>query len=295
MPRETIADKYSTWLVIPYFDGDTGIPGRDRPLSVAAFPGKPEYYLCPSMRVNGGPLRKFVPDEPTTLEVTVANLGGGTNSALTTVTVWWADPGAAFKNPKLFGQAVIPVPSKGRTATANLVGTIPGDAPKHVCLLAVATAPGDPATKGVGVAPGSDRHWAQLNLDAVVPDADGQFIKEFSVANTGRHQQTFLVTAAEPSRESVGALSEVLDLDLSGDASLIWRMASSGGESTEGTEPLRIVLEAGQTEQITLQGRILSPLEPGTGRIIEVRQHSPAGADFDVRGALGIVLVAEET
>lgn len=291
MPRDIIKDKFSTWLVIPYFDGDTGTPGVDRPLSNITGRPIPESYLCESIRVNGGPLRKYVPNEPTTVEVTVVNLGGGTSIALTTVTVWWAVPGPAFAHPQIFGQTLVKVKSRGLEAgKATIVGKIPGDAPRHVCLLVAVTAPGDSVASNVGIAPGSDRHWAQLNLDSVVPEGNGQFATTFLVSNTGSVRRSFAVTAREPSRRSLDELGKSVGLKVTDDAPLSWRMIGPDGQSASGNSGLRVLLDPGQSEEIKIEGRISSPLEPGTGRIIEVSQHSMAGPDFGLQGALGIVL-----
>src|SRR5687767_2564262 len=82
----------STSLVVPYFSGDRGRRGVERPLGGAVV-----YWLCPSIVVNGQPGKNnFRRGEPTSVTVDVANWGSGTAAAPVQVQLWWADPSTGF-------------------------------------------------------------------------------------------------------------------------------------------------------------------------------------------------------
>ena len=161
MPENEIpVDQQSTYLVVPYFSGDIGQPGIDRPLPPAAAPGVVS-WACPSIKV-GGPPGTFIPGDPLSVTVTVANHGAGTGVAIVNVAVWWADPTTAFTLTHLHGQSVVAVPSRGGVVTTKpIVNVIPISAPSHICLLVRVSSPADGPKTGAPIDPVSDRHWAQ--------------------------------------------------------------------------------------------------------------------------------------
>lgn len=168
----------STWLVIPYHDGDTG---TERPVPNT----KAISYLCRSIIVDGQAgvftLRRGVPMGVT---VDVANWGSGVLTAAAHVRVWWADPSAIFATAHPFGQAVAMVPPGGEAVRTGVMrGTIPLTAPNHVCLLAHVAAPLDGAGKTAVPAPAVDRRWAQANLTEVQAAVDGAVRIPFAAGN----------------------------------------------------------------------------------------------------------------
>jgi hypothetical protein len=283
MPHD-VPDSYSTWLVVPYFAGDQGRAGIERPLLASAVS-----WLCPALRVNGGPLRTYVPGEPTTVEVTVANYGGGAGKAPVSITVWWADPNAGFATASWFGAANVAVGAKGQSATATITGVIPVAAPSHVCLLASVVAPGDPLPPN-GIAPGAERHWAQLNLDAVKV-AGTSFTVPFLTGNpTGRRARTHVI-ARVVGREAVGALAGAVGVEPFQEAAAHFRLAGEEGAAA-GDEPLVVDLAPGETRRVELTGTVEPPPPPGTAFFVEVVQHAPA-APGAIVGALGVAVMAE--
>ncbi|RDI66269.1 hypothetical protein [Nocardia pseudobrasiliensis] len=293
--QDDIRDNYSTWLVIPYFQGDLGVSGVDRPLSqVVPLPGsaQPIMWLCPSIRVNGGPLRTYRPGEPTTVTVTVADYGGGTSLAPVTVTLWWSDPNAAFSQLHAFGQATTYVASKGGSATVTIVGTIP--IAGHACLLAAVSAPNDRIPQGTGVAPGVERHWAQLNLDSVATDPQGRARSRVRVGNLGRDIRSYHISARRPDRETAAQLSRDLNIDIGSHIPANWSLIDPEGGRGDGDAPLRVVLEPGASKELLLEVELSEPPGRGSATVFEVVQHSAADPDFDVHGALGVVVTGPE-
>ena len=105
MPQDDIPfDQQSTYLVVPYFSNDMGRPGIERPLPPASAPATIP-WACPSIKVIGGSPGTFVPGQPLSVTVTVANHGAGTGIAPVNVAVWWSDPSTGFTKTNLHGQA----------------------------------------------------------------------------------------------------------------------------------------------------------------------------------------------
>ena len=147
MPNnEHYEDNVSNFMVIPYFAGDRGRDGIERPLSQPSNPPVVP-YLCSAITVMTGGVpgpAVFMPGEDLEVAVTVANYGGGTMNAAANVAVFWSDPTTGFTKPTLLGQTPVIVPTKGGMETTPIIkGRIPVLAPKHICLLARVTAPGD--------------------------------------------------------------------------------------------------------------------------------------------------------
>jgi hypothetical protein len=170
-------DDVGTWLVIPYYDGDTG---AERPVPNT----KAISYLCRSIIVDGEPgvftLRRGVPMGVT---VDVGNWGSGALTAAVQVRVWWADPSTVFAMAHPFGQAVVLVQPGEVVRTGVMRGTIPLTAPSHVCLLVHVAAPLDGAGKTAVPDPAGDRHWAQANLTEAVAAEDGTVKIPFLAGN----------------------------------------------------------------------------------------------------------------
>ncbi|MFV8160756.1 hypothetical protein ACNQVK_01135 [Mycobacterium sp. 134] len=284
-------DTYGTWLVIPYFTGDKGLPNSQRPLANVTPPAgqpAPIYWLCNGIRVEGNPLRKYIPDQPTTIEVDVANYGGGTNVAAITVTLWWAPPSPGFP-PKLtpFGQAIVKARSRGGHTTAKITGTIPdGAGPNgHVCLLAQATAVGDQVTGNP--APGAERHWAQLNIDSINAEADGKFATMFIASNSSHQPKTYHLSAQITDTRSAEHLAELLDTQIARDPAITFELASGDTKSSD-DRPLVLHLEPHQSVEVLLQGQTHQQADEVT--IIEISQHGAAGPSHDIQGALAIAI-----
>jgi len=159
-PHPDRPENVTTWLVIPYFDGDVGRKGGERPLPA----GKGASWLCPAFRVDGVPGNTaFERGQPFQLELEVANWGAGTLPAVALVRLWWSDPTMSFAKATPIGQTSVVVPPDVKPRrTGVFTVTVPVGASPHVCLLAQVSAPIDGA--GAVPDPVDDRHWAQLNL-----------------------------------------------------------------------------------------------------------------------------------
>ncbi|OHV33378.1 MULTISPECIES: hypothetical protein [Pseudofrankia] len=285
MPEHENIDEAKPWLVIPYFAGDLGRQGIER----APLPPPALGWLCEGIRVNGGPLRVYNPGEPTTVTVDVRNYGGGAAETLATVTVWWTDPTAGFSSAKWFGEEMALVASKGGSATATVTGVIPVTAPAHVCLLASVEAAFDdnlPAT----IAPGVDRHWAQLNIDAVKAPG-GAFRTPFAIGNPGYTRIRTHVSARLLSPERSVAAAKTLGVAPFHPKTVELKLSARRGEARlehlDGA--VAVDLAPGRSATLELAGHLSPPPEPGTAALIEIVQYAPHDPDTVV-GSLAVAV-----
>jgi hypothetical protein len=154
-------DELTNSMVIPYFPGDQGRPGIERPLKTPPLKTPVISYLCPSIAVLVGRVpgpAVFTPGEDLEVKVSVANYGGGTMNAIANVAVFWSVPTTGFTNPTPLGQQPVIVSTHGGVETTPVIkGHIPAGAPNHICLLARVTAPGD-SLQNTTIDPVNDRH-----------------------------------------------------------------------------------------------------------------------------------------
>jgi hypothetical protein len=119
------------YWIAPIVPGGRWDDGSSRPLSKD--PGIIS-YMCNS--IHPGP---YVPGNPLDVQVEVLNSGGGSAALKVFVTVYWADPTVGFAKPTFLTAASVSVqPSRNApnpATTAVMTGTIPADAPPHVCLV----------------------------------------------------------------------------------------------------------------------------------------------------------------
>lgn len=201
----------TTWLVIPYYQGDVGRKGIERPVP----DGKGASWLCPSIIVDGQPggtaFRRGV---PISVEVEVANWGAGVLPAATLLRLWWSDPTLVFSTATEFARTTIAVSPTGvPLRTGSFRVTIPTGASPHICLLAQVSAPLDGAS---GVPnPYEDRHWAQLNLVEISDAAaDGTFVLPVVLGNPHAFVVRSTLTLSPMSREDANLLSTTRGFDI---------------------------------------------------------------------------------
>jgi hypothetical protein len=287
-------DRPSQFLTIPYAPDDIGAPGQ-RPLP-GGLAGPPVYWACPSISVAGPP-GTFEPGRDLAVTVTVRNAGGGSVPALATVTVWWALPSTGFTDLRFHGQASVVVPSKGGTATtAPIVRMIPADAPSHICLLALVTAPADlpekdPASGKLVVDPVGDRHWAQLNLNAIKTGRGGAFAFPFLAGNPLPEAARFRLLARPVRAEPLRMLARLIGLEPVPLEDLGLTVAPRAGEgrSPEAT----VTLGPGEREEFVVAGRLPDTVDPGRFTAVEVvqlREEDEAGRH--PVGGIGLTLMA---
>lgn len=288
MPEHEIIDETKPWVVIPYFKGDLGRKGLERdPLPAPAI-----WYLCPGVRIDGGPLRVYTPGTPAHIDIEVWNFGGGAAVVPVEVTVWWSEPTAGFGSAKWFASAQTKVASKGGSNIVTVTGTIPVGAPPHVCLLVSVEAAFNDNLPAV-IGPGTDRHWAQLNVDAAAA-ADGGFVKQFRVGNPADRRTRVHVRAQFVGDERLNAVREALGMHLFAPDTAHLRLLSATGEEhpeqVEGAVP--VDLEPGGSVTMELRGDLTPPPAPGTAAFIEIVQYAPGDPDA-VTGALGLAITGD--
>ncbi len=270
----------TSWLVIPYFEGDVGRAGNERPVPA----GKAISYLCPSIIVDGQPggttFRRGV---PVSIEVEVANWGAGVLPAAALMRLWWSDPTLAFSTATLFAQTTISVPPTGvpiRVGTFRV--TIPTGASPHVCLLVQVSAPLDGAS---GVPnPSGDRHWAQLNLvETNAVTADGTFILPVVLGNPHAFVARSTLTLSPMSREDVRMLAGMRGFDIRHDG----RAELEG----DGAEIIDLPPESARQVEVTL--RFADPPARGAPQGYVLTQHLSRAGEGErpiLTGALGLLV-----
>ena len=113
-------DQPGSYLVIPYYPGDTG--SRPLPDSVA-------FWTCGAIKIDGASYtgQQLVPGETVNLTVDVVNYGTVTTPTL--VRFFWADPTVGFTTatimPGLIGQVTLPLARGTLTTTSRPRGRSP--------------------------------------------------------------------------------------------------------------------------------------------------------------------------
>ena len=294
-------DNVSNFMVIPYFTGDRGRDGFERPLTQPSNPPVVP-YLCPAITVMTGGIpgpAVFMPGEDLEVAVTVANYGGGTMNAAANVAVFWSDPTTGFTKTTLLGQAPVIVPTKGGIETSPVIkGKIPVSAPKHICLLARVTAPGDYITKTT-IEPANDRHWAQLNLNAITVAADQTFQFTFWAGNPFNKTEVFELIARPVNERTIHILGKQLGVRPTIVDNLEIRLASiqkdylrDAGEKSG--ERLTLELKPNSRQAIHLLGKISGRMEKGSFTLVEILQNS-RGYNEATMGSIGIIVKSENS
>ena len=287
-----------TFLAIPYFPGDKGLLGTDRPLGNKAIS-----YLCPSIVVNGiKGWNVFQHDVPTTVTVDVVNSGHGTTVAPVQVAVWWVDPSTAFTWPNLrpFGQTSMAVPTDGVPRTSPpITGVIEAAlAPSHICLLArVSSVFGGPDHKGP-ILPADDQHWAQLNLNALASNISQPFQFLFWAGNPFDRSRNFDVVARPVDAEALPVLGRYLHMDLTPIRGMDLQLADPRGAWSERQERggrVAIVLQPQERRPMTITGMLPDEVEPGRSVALEVVQTvvSESGSTQLV-GSIGLIVTGQQ-
>jgi hypothetical protein len=285
----------STYLVIPYFAGDRGRPGLERPLNSSIV-----WWLCPSIIVNDQPGKNnFQRGVPTKVTVDVANWGSGTAAAPVHVQVWWADPTTGFTSKQRFGQTVLATPTGGGVRRSPpLFGIIPTSAPPHVCLLANVSSPLDSAAVTAPADPVGDRHWAQLNLTEVSSGTGKPFQLMIWVGNPFDHEAAFEVFVRPVAEEAFGTLARLRNTEIVGiqdGAFALWEGRRVNGDLTRGeVAHYQLTLEAAGRRAVHVAGELPVHLEPGTEAAFEIVQTYHGQQEQQVVGAFGVIVSTAE-
>jgi hypothetical protein len=291
-------DTSNPWIVIPYFSGDEGRQGIERPLTGI-------FYLCPSIKVKGVNYTAvpgtYIPDEPLSIIVDVSNLGVPT--AQVTVDVYWADPSTAFVNPTWIASTTFPV--AGRAVSGSI--PIPTSSnemiwtpeqtkiPPHFCLLAHATAyPPEPDPGPTTPDPVSDRHWAQYNLQTATLPPSNKLISVFWSANPERESAAFMVTARPVSKEGLKLLARVVRAEpvaSKHEQIMLGRATAEGRERGSRQDSLVLELERGARQPliVSVHAPELAPHQFTAVEVVQTRLGNERG-EGTATGGLAIVI-----
>ena len=280
------------FLCMPYWLTSSGPAGRwdngeVRPLSLNPVAVS---YMCDA--IHAGP---YTPGKPIDVTVDVLNSGGGNAAAIVIVSVYWAEPTAGFATLNPLGSTsvvVMPSPSSPNIVTSAVVsGTIPEDAPAHVCLVVSVWHPLDkPSTV---CDPVGDRHWAQRNLQAVAAVGAGPTMMHFSVGNPFETSKTFDLVIRKVDMQQARMVAGAFDA-VPSEMSVRLRLFSQKGEalSRPGRQTqTRIELEAREGRSMTIEIEIDSDLRPGQGIALEALLLDSSRRQRPV-GSLGMVVLS---
>jgi hypothetical protein len=277
-----------TFLVIPYFSGDEGRPGIERPLD-ASHPT----YACSSIVVNGMPgSNQFTRGVATSVTVDVANWGNGTTVAPVQIALWWAEPATGFTTGAPLGQAVVGVPTGGATYTSPpIVGIIPLTAPPHVCLFARVSSPFDAASSST-IDPTNDRHWAQLNLFDVSSSPNSEMHFGFWAGNPFSRAAAFRIEARTVTGERLRLLEYATRMNLTAVEGLVLElqaMALRRGRPEE-QRALKITLGPGARRAFHLTAKLPAHFPATEATIIEILQWQEGGEGSGLVGSIGLIV-----
>jgi hypothetical protein len=285
-PEEQNPDRpkgVNTWLVIPYFDGDVGRKGIERPVPA----GKGASWLCPSIFVDGKPGNTaFRRGVPLRVALAVANWGAGTLPAAALVRLWWSDPTLAFATATAIGQTTLIVPpGSAPVRTGDFLVTIPEGASPHVCLLAQVSAPLDGAANAPD--PHSDRHWAQLNLVEVsTVAADGTVVLPVLVANPFPEPRRSALAVEPMLQEHAEQLGRQRGQDIRADAAAEMEVRDAEGEDARLTE-----LGPYETRRVEVTLRLSDPPQHGAPQGFVLSQRLTAqDEETELTGTLGVLV-----
>ena len=296
MPDQDVPqDKPSNFMGIPYFAGDQGRLGIERPLKPPTVS-----YLCPSMTVlmSGVPgAAVFIPGADLDVQVRVANYGGGTINAAANVAVFWADPNTGFTKTNWFGHTPVIVPTHGGVRLAPIIRSkIPITAPKHICLLARVTAPGDYLVPNSIIDPITDRHWAQLNLNAVTLAADSTFQFTFWAGNPLSRTAAFDLVARSVNSRVLKTLSRQFRAEPVAFDEIAINLMPLGVDFARNDRERRrgpritVELKANARQPIHMHGTLTRRLESSRFTAVEILQISRDNEDRII-GSLGVVVI----
>lgn len=289
-------DTSHPWLVIPYYNGDVGRPGKERPIPNTSF-ATGISWLCPSIEVTGVGYTaipgRYRPDLPLSIRVAVANFG--VPSAPVTVDVWWSDPATAFAKKTYIGSATMVAPG-GSGSKPVFTPSIPWTpssttVPAHVCLLARASTLTEPTQPAKTPDPVADRHWAQLNLMTMTAASTGPTAALVWAGNPFDRPMTFQMRVAALDRETHHDLARMLKAE-PGRARLKLGLESARSRHGEATRKGAMV-ELGPGERcpfvVTLDA---GPLGEDEFAACEITQWAPTHehAEGSLLGSIGIAL-----
>jgi hypothetical protein len=272
---------FSPFLFIPYYPGDAG--ARPLPPGVSTCD-------CPGIKFDGLPAfahGPFIVGQAIGVSAAVANLGGV--GGLVRISFFWGDPSTAFtaQTLQLIG-TLTEYRAAGQTADTQPWPWIPpANIPGHACVVVEVSAPLDPAP---GTFSPADRHYAQQNLNFVVPGGDGNAHVRFQVANPWAGARAVVLRA----RPMPDALLEKLKGQLRKDPVPVdpetVQLAVAGKDPRPGS--LRFGLAGQQSRLCEATLPLPNPLRDDQFVACVVEQLDPANADLIV-GALAVVVSAQ--
>jgi hypothetical protein len=271
-------DQPGSYLVIPYYPGDTG--SRPLPDSVA-------FWTCGAIKIDGASYtgQQLVPGETVNLTVDVVNYGTVTTPTL--VRFFWADPTVGFTTatimPGLIGQVTLPLARGTLTTTEPAPWTIPDGTPAHICLLAEVTAPTDPAPSSYAAV--SDRHFAQQNIYLTLAAPGDAVTMGFTAGNGGPDPAHFRVSANSVT-ENLTGLAPILGVEpLLTKAGLV----SLGPDSIAdpGSATLSLNLDSGEVRAVELTVQVPRDARPGSRVMIQLAQWDD---NVNALAGLGVII-----
>lgn len=296
------------WVIIPYWNGDRGRNNLERPLMPTPTPGSAVApgtlsYACQSIEVFNGTPGMFTPGVPTTVAVSLRNLGKGAGIDLVNLDLWWSAPTTEFGNlTKLLPMAqancrlVRDSQALQPPLVKNMTFVTPPAAGSHICVVVRATVarpllPSGPSSSdGVPVWPANptgDRHWGQRNLHRVVANSKGDFHLSFFTENIHGRDMPFRILANEVNARAAELLArELRATPRRADGAVLGLYPALAQRDTRDADQLRekgaaltVTIGANRRMAMVLKGTLEQPLAAGEFLAFEVMQVSERGAN----------------
>lgn len=296
-------DTSNPWIVIPYFPGDQGRPGIERPLTLPAIDAALGgiTWLCPSIIIEGvnytPPPGTYLPDEPLAISVDVVNLG--IPSVVVTVTVSWANPSTGIANASPILASSFPVAGRsvsGPTRSPKMIWTPEQTkVPPHFCLLAqVTTFPLEPVVVPSAPAPVFDRHWAQHNLQSATLSTSTKLKTVIWAGNPLSESAAFTVNLRPVSEAGLKLLARVVKAEpvpIQAEQFAIGRVNAEGDGRRSAQNSVVLELDRGSRQplMVSSQPLELSPHQFAAIELVQTRINAETRGDA-VTGSLGIVV-----
>jgi hypothetical protein len=264
----------STYLVIPYYAGDTG----SRPL-----PSADPVWMCTSILVNGAPYAGQHLMAGQTVELDLDAVNYGTLTAPTVCQFYYANPTTAFTTAtvNVIGAASGALARNDPAELGPVSWTIPEGLPEHICLLAEVTTPADAPPLPLSYNAAADRHYGQQNIYVTSAAPGGQIRVPFVMANAAaavgrfRLEVTHMLAHHRALRHVIArqaVLREAEHIEL----------RQSRSKVKEDSRSLDVELVGDEARDVELSARVPRDATPGSTIVLQLAQyqhhrHHPVG------------------
>lgn len=265
-------------LVIPYYVGDQG----QRPL-----PSADPFWMCRSILVDGAPYGGQILQAGQSVELSLDAVNIGWVPATAVCVFFYARPTTNFtsQNTTIIASVNLPLEPGMVTPSPSVQWDVPEGLPRHICLLAMVTAPQDPAPAGYDAV--ADRHFGQQNLHLATASAGKSIRVGFIMAN---HRATPVRSRLEVTQliGRYAALQHVVHKEAPLCSAEEINLTRARLESERYGDSLDIELGGAEMLDVELTALVPRDARPGSTIILQVAQYEERR--YPPVGGLGVVI-----